>query len=50
MFCGWFLYDFYGMLEKERYDIWVFLWEGSKFGIFYSKVMREFGDDEIVFY
>lgn len=50
LFCGRFLHDFYGMLEKERYDIRALLREGSKLGIFYSKVMREFGDDETVFY
>lgn len=50
LFCGRFLHDFYGMLERERYDIRALLQEGTKLGHFYSKVMREFGDDETAFY
>lgn len=50
LFCGRFLHDFYGRLERERYDIRVLLRGGSKLEIFYSKVMREFGDNETVVY
>lgn len=50
LFCGRFLHDFYWRLEREGYDILSLLREGSKIGNFYSKVMREFSDNETVFY